>query len=152
MTPPNMRLERPRHERACFVSCVGEQLKRRVRRTKTRSPVPFNEPYNAIVRVLLKIGANPGERLDSFDQDPEYTACRVEELPAYFDLYVHGVTDPSERAVLCCFLMQGLNDLCAQGIIHPLQPAIFDALLDAGEIHASELAYWTDTSDPDSEN
>jgi len=114
--------------------------------------MPFNEPYDAIVSVLLKIGANPGERLDPFDQDPEYTACRVEELPAYFDLYVHGVTDSSERAVLCCFLMEGLNDLCAQGIIHPLQPAIFDALLDAGEIHASELAYWTNTSDADSEN
>jgi hypothetical protein len=102
--------------------------------------------------VLLKIGVDPSERLWPDDQDPEYTACRHEELPAYFELYAHGDPDLSERAVLCCFLLEGLNGLCAQGIVHPLQSAIFDALLDAGEIHATELDYWTDTSDPDAEN
>ena len=114
--------------------------------------MPFNEPSDAIARVLLKIGVDPAERLSPHDQDPEYTSCRCEELPAYFDLYRLGATDPSERAVLCCFLLQGLNDFCCSGVTHPLQTAIFHALHDAGEIHADEIAYWADASDPDPEN
>lgn len=114
--------------------------------------VPFNEPSDAIVRVLLKIGADPAERLSPRDQDPEYTACRSEELPAYFELYLHGALDASERAVLCCFLLEGLNDFCSGGVPHPLQTAIFCALFDAGQLHANELAYWTDTSDSDPNN
>lgn len=112
----------------------------------------FNQPPDAIRSVLLKLGLDPSERIFPFDQDPEYTACRAEELPAYFELYARGPTDESERAVLCCFLMAGLNDFCAEGFVHPLQAAIFDTLLGAGEVHASELAYWADTSDPDPEN
>jgi hypothetical protein len=114
--------------------------------------LPFNKPSDAIVRVLLKVGANPADRIDEFDQDPEYTACRSEELPLYYQLYAHGALDTSEREVLCCFMLEGLNDFCSEGIAHPLQGAIFDALIDAGDLHAEELAYWSDTSDPDSEN
>jgi len=114
--------------------------------------LPFNKPSEVIVRVLRKLGVNPIERLDAFDQDPEYTACRSEELPLYYELYVHRALEPSEREVLCCFMLEGLNDFCGEGITHPLQASIFDALIDAGTLHSEELDYWTDTSDPDTEN
>jgi hypothetical protein len=49
-------------------------------------------------------------------------------------------------------MLEGLNDFCGEGITHPLQASIFDALIDAGTLHSEELDYWTDTSDPDTEN
>jgi hypothetical protein len=112
----------------------------------------FDEPADAIVRVLRKIGVDPQERILEFDQDPEYTACRAEELPVYFNLYARCDTDVSERAVLCCFLLEGLNEYCAAGAPHSLQSQIFDTLFDADPLHADELAYWMNTSDPDPEN
>lgn len=115
--------------------------------------MPFNRPFDAIHRVLRKIGADPNERITEYCQDPEYTACRRDEIDAYFDLYLHGDVDPSEREVLCCFLLQELNDLCAEGTAHPLQIRIFEALFGAGDIHADELIYWMNTHDePDPEN
>jgi hypothetical protein len=59
---------------------------------------------------------------------------------------------PEERDVLCRFLLQGLNDWIQAGTPHPLQTAIFDALLEAEATHRAELAYGMDTSDPDSDN
>jgi hypothetical protein len=114
--------------------------------------MPFNRPSDAICSVLRKIGVDPNERLTESCQDPEYTACRSEEIAAYFDLYLHGDVDQSEREVLCCFLLQELNELCAEGASHALQVRIFDALFDAGDIHAEELIYWMKTDDPDSQN
>jgi hypothetical protein len=114
--------------------------------------MPFNRPVAAIQRVLTKLGIDPATRIDRFDQDPEYTACRPEELPAYFRLYEDPSTDSDERAALCCFMLESLNDFCGEGAIHPLQQRIFDALLDVGEAHSTELAYWSDSDDPDPTN
>lgn len=114
--------------------------------------MPFNKPADAIRRVLFKVGVDPATRIGPYDQDPEYTSCRCEELPAYFRLYQDGPTDPDERAVLCCFMLECLNEFCADGTEHPLQHAVFDALLDAGDAHAEELAYWSDSDDPDPDN
>jgi len=114
--------------------------------------MPFNAPSDAIARVLRKIGVDPAERITEFCQDPEYTACRAEEVPAYFELYRGGEVDGAERAVLCCFLLEGLNDFCGQREPHDLQPHIFNALFAAGDVHAEELAYWMNTSDPDPDN
>jgi hypothetical protein len=108
--------------------------------------------FDAIASVLRKVGVNPAERFDAFDQDAQYTACRPEELAQYYELYVGGVVDDLERYVLCCFMLEALNDFCSEGATHSLQSVIFDALLDAGDVHAHEIAYWTDTSDPDPEN
>ena len=112
----------------------------------------FNKPAEVIRRVLTKVGVDPATRMDAYDQDPEYTACRPEELPAYFRLYQDGSTDPDEKAVLCCFMLECLNDFCAEGTVHPLQHAVFDALLDAGDAHTAEIAYWSESDDPDPDN
>jgi hypothetical protein len=114
--------------------------------------MPFNKPADAIRRVLARVGIDPATRIDAYDQDPEYTSCRREELAAYFRLYQDGSIDPDERAVLCCFMLECLNDFCGEGAVHPLQEAVFDALLDAGDAHAAEIAYWSESDDPDPEN
>lgn len=115
-------------------------------------PVPFSRPARVIAGVLAKLGIDPSERMIEGDQDPEYTSCRAEEIPRYFELYTSGTLAPEEREVLCCFLLQGLNDSIQSGEAHPLQTVIFDALFDAEGLHREELAYWMNTSDPDSEN
>ncbi len=102
--------------------------------------------------MLARLGIDPRGRLWEGDQDPEYTSCRAEELPKDFELYARGDLAPQERDVLCCFLLQGLNDAIQAGEPHPLQTAILDALFDAEAAHRAELAYWMDTSDPDSDN
>jgi hypothetical protein len=114
--------------------------------------MPFNGPDETIASVLRKLGIDPRERMDAFEQDAEYTACRSEEIPLYFSLYRRGTVDADERAVLCCFLLESLNERIQAGDPHPLQEEIFATLFDAGEIHAAELAYWMDTSDRDEEN
>jgi hypothetical protein len=114
--------------------------------------VPFSGPAWVIANVLAKLGIDPRGRVAEGDQDPEYTSSRAEELPKYFEFYARGDLAPEERHVLCCFLLQGLNDAIQAGEPHPLQTAIFDALFDAEGAHRAELAYWMDTSDPDSDN
>jgi hypothetical protein len=114
--------------------------------------MPFDKPSETIRRVLTKVGVDPATRIHAYDQDPEYTSCRPEELPAYFRLYQDSATDVDEKAVLCCFMLECLNDFCANEMVHPLQHEIFDALLDAGDVHAAEIAYWSESDDPDPEN
>ncbi|MEP7120424.1 MAG: VOC family protein [Byssovorax sp.] len=110
-------------------------------------------PVLALERVLRKLGIDPAERLWSDDdQDAEYLSCRREEVSAYFELYRRRDTEATERDVLCCFLLQGLNDHCSTGELHPEQAAILDALFDAGEAHADELAYWMDMLSADPED
>jgi len=113
--------------------------------------MPYSGPRGAIRAVLVKLGIDPVERVDASDQDPEYTACRSEELDSYFRLY-RETADLNERAVLCCFLLDGLNELIQDGCPHPREAEILNALIGAGEVHAAELSYWADTSDPDPEN
>ena len=50
--------------------------------------MPFDRPAETIRRVLTKVGVDPATRIEPHDQDPEYTSCRPEELPAYFRLYL----------------------------------------------------------------
>lgn len=115
--------------------------------------MPFNQPSDAIHRVLKKIGVDPTERLSATCQDPEYTASRREEIDVYFDLYLHGDVDRLEREVLGCFLLQEFNDLCGEDTPHPLQARVFETLFGAGDLHAEELGYWMNThDDPDPEN
>ena len=112
----------------------------------------FGPPYQSVVDVLVKLGIDPRSRTFEGDQDAEYTACRAGEVERYFDLYTHGDLALAERDVLCCFLLQGLDDVIRRGEAHPLQAAIFDALFDAEDTHRAELAYWMDTSEPDPAN
>lgn len=115
--------------------------------------MPFNKPRDAICRVLRKIGVDPNMRITAFCQDPEYTSCRHDEIEAYLELYRHGSIDHEEREVLCCFMLQGLNDLCAEGTPHPLQAQVFEAIFNAQESHAEELKYWMNiNSDHDPDN
>lgn len=105
--------------------------------------MPFHGPVDAIERVLRKLGLDPRKRITEFCQDPEYTACRADELPAYFELYCsagRAGLDPSERDVLCCFLLEALNDFCANGTPHDLQLRILEALFAAEEAHGDETA------------
>jgi hypothetical protein len=115
-------------------------------------PMRFNGPSETVQHVLSKLGIDPVTRIDCFDQDPQYTACRPDELPAYLSLYEDPSTDSDERAVLCSFMLEGLNDFCQEGTTHPLQQRIFDALLAKGEAHSMELAYWSESDDPDPTN
>ena len=110
--------------------------------------MPFNAPKEAIYSVLRRLRIDPAERITERDQDPEYTACRSEEIPQYFELYSEFDLSRNERAVLCCFMLEGLNELIQNGNPHTLQDRIIDALMATDE-HAQELAYWMDTSDQD---
>ncbi len=114
--------------------------------------MPFDGPAHVVADVLIKLGIDPRDRLAEHDQDAEYTSCQTEEIPSYFDLYMQGELESDERAVLCCFLLEGLNELIHAGTSHPLQAAIFNALFDAEASHRAELAYWMDTSDPEEAN
>ena len=42
--------------------------------------------------------------------------------------------------------------LLRRGSRAPSSGAVFDALLDAGDTHATEIAYWSESDDPDPEN
>lgn len=69
----------------------------------------FNGPTAVVEAVLVKLGIDPRERnLDC--QDREYTVCRSTELPLYFELYTRGPITDDERRVLCCFLLECLNE------------------------------------------
>jgi hypothetical protein len=113
--------------------------------------MPYEGPRDAIVAVLAKLGIDPRDRIDDSDQDPEYTACRSDEIDRYFALYQEKGIGAHERAVLCCFLLEGLNELVQIERSHPRQEDILTAIF-ASEVHSGELAYWMDTSDPDPEN
>jgi hypothetical protein len=116
------------------------------------SLVPYAGPRHAISSVLTRLGIDPRERIAEHDQDPEYTSCRAAEVDDYYNLFQSNDLDGNERQVLCCFLLEGLNELIQIGSSHPLRPVILRALFDTREVHASELAYWMDTSDPDEQN
>jgi hypothetical protein len=114
--------------------------------------MPYQGPPQMIASVLKKLGIDPDQRIGMFDQDPEYTACEAEEIPLYFSLYGSEGLEIGERMVLCCFMLEGLNERIQAGDPHPLQEQIFKALFDASEIHADELAYWMDNSQSENED
>ncbi len=108
---------------------------------------------DAIGSVLRKIGVNPSTRHNSYDQDPEYTTCKIEELEQYLNLYENDGTSIYEKRVLGCYFFECLNEhLQSYKKAHPQQISIFNLLLNDIEIHESEFEYWTDISEPDEEN
>jgi hypothetical protein len=114
--------------------------------------MPYEGSLEAIRSVLARLGIDPRDRMDEGDQDPEYTACRSDEIDDYFRLYRSKELNVDERAVLCCFLLEGLNEQIQTSAPHPSQTEIFSVLFEARQLHAAELAYWMNTSDPDQDN
>jgi hypothetical protein len=104
-----------------------------------------------VAHVLRRLGIDPQVRFSPLDQDAQYTACRAEELPLYFDLYRSiGVSDEDKR-VLCSFLLEGLNEHAMSGG-HILHDVVVHALMDDEELHREELQYWMNTGDPDEDH
>lgn len=114
--------------------------------------MPYPGSRDAIGSVLRRLGIDPSDRIDAFDQDEEYTSSRHTELPEYFHLYGEENLTVDERAVLCCFLLESLNECIQAGEPHPLQASIFAVLFANRDLHAAELGYWMNTSDPDEDN
>lgn len=102
----------------------------------------------AVASVLRKIGVDPDTRIGWGDE--AYTACGMGEVERYLDLYFLPDTDKYEKRVLGCFLLQSLDDYrCSMDRPHTLQNLIFALLCMDETIHASEITYWSDLSDPD---
>jgi len=101
---------------------------------------------DAAKSVLKKLGIEPESRFNEFDQDFEYTSCKIEELERYFVLYNQDDTTLLERRVLGCFLMEGLNDFVSiNEMKHSIQDEVFEVLHRDVNIHRFELDYRTDT-------
>src|SRR5262245_10023551 len=105
----------------------------------------------AVASVLRKLGIAPETRLDSLDQDAQYTASRAEEVGDYYRLYGDENTSVEERDVLCCFILESLNYFIQNGVRHPLERDAISMRL-AVQRHQGEIDYWIDTEDPDDEN
>lgn len=107
----------------------------------------------AIDSVLIKIGVDPKTRYDSVTQDHEYTTCRLEELKDYLELYEKPETTGHEKRVLGCYFLECLNEyVMSSGDGHPWQARVFRLMHQDIHIHASELAYWSNTSEPNPEH
>lgn len=104
-----------------------------------------------IAAVLAKLGVESAERMDEFDQDAQYTACHASELHAYFELYRSGKASAVDRGVLCCFIMESLNDLISERLLTDAEESILMVVLDSSE-HRAEIAYWAETSEPEPDN
>ncbi len=105
--------------------------------------------HEDIRRVLDRLQIPAGDRLDATDQDAEYTACRSDELDRYLDLYRTHDLDDRERSVLCCFILESLNELVQDDDPHPRQQEAFRMLFSDERLHRDELRYWADRSEPD---
>lgn len=107
----------------------------------------------AVKSVFKKIGVDPATRYYEYDQDYEYTTCKLEELEQYIDLYKKEDTTVFEKRLLGCYLLECLNDYFKNnGISHPMQAHAFELLHSDNQIHESELEYWTNIADPDEDN
>ena len=102
--------------------------------------------------VLTKVGINPDTRIGQFDQDYQYTSCKLQELEKYFSLYQLSDTTDQEKRVLGCYFLECLNEhVGASEKAHFLQNRIFQLLHQDIYIHKTELEYWGNTEDPDEE-
>lgn len=107
----------------------------------------------AVRSILTKIGVDPSSRFDALDQDYEYTTCKLEELELYADLYERPDTSVYEKRVLGCYFLECLNEFSQMNNCeHLIQNKVLRLIHSDIEIHATELAYWSDTSDADQEN
>lgn len=97
---------------------------------------------DAAASVLHKLGVDSASRFDQYDQDFEYTACRVEELEAYLKLYQDEDTTLGEKRLLGCFLIEGLYDYVSENDKpHPLQNDVFERLHQDMSFHYHEFEY-----------
>ncbi len=106
----------------------------------------------SIRRVLKRLSIRPEDRMGPHAQDLEYTACRSDELDAYVDLYASPDLDDDERGVLCCFILESINELIQLGEPHYRQGQALNMLFSNEELHRHELEYWMDTSEPNEDN
>lgn len=107
--------------------------------------------HEMVAHVLRLLGIDPQVRLSPLDQDAQYTACRAEELPLYFDLYRSIGVSADDKRVLCSFLLEGLNEHAMSGG-HILHDEVLHMLMDDEELHREEFQYWMNTDDPDEEH
>lgn len=108
--------------------------------------------HHAVRRVLLRLNIPPEERFGPLDQDAQYTACRAEELELYIDLYASQDLGDDERDVLCCFILESINELIQLGRPHSRQSEALALLFANQQLHQSELEYWMDISDPNEDH
>ncbi len=106
----------------------------------------------SIRRVLKRLAIRPEDRIAPHAQDLEYTACRSDELDAYIDLYASSELDDGERGVLCCFILESMNEIIQLGKTHSRQGQALTMLFSNEELHRHELEYWMDASDPNEED
>jgi hypothetical protein len=107
--------------------------------------------HEMVAHVLHRLGIDPHTRFGPLDQDAQYTACRAEELPLYFDLYKNTGVSADDKRVLCSFLLEGLNEHAMSGG-HILHDAVVHVRLDDEELIREEPQYWMNTDDPDEEH
>ncbi len=107
----------------------------------------------ATISILEKIGVNPSTRFDEYDQDYEYTSCRLEELEEYLVLYEKKDTSDQEKRVLGCFLLECNNEyIWLNNSTHFTFDKVMNLLHNDINIHENELAYWSNTEDSNEEN
>ena len=115
-------------------------------------PFEFADPESA-KSILTKLGIDPKTRIDDFDQDIEYTSCRLEELELYIELYRSSDTTEKEKRVLGCYFLECLNEsISEEGSIHSMFSHCMELLHDDKHIHEPEFDYWTTTEEEDEEN
>ncbi|MHA7810211.1 MAG: hypothetical protein ACX933_10420 [Marinobacter adhaerens] len=107
----------------------------------------------AAISIFQKMGIEASTRFDKYDQDFEYTSCRVEEIAKYLEIYQKESTTEQEKRILGCFLFECLNEYIQNNEkVHEIFAEAM-ALLHRDEyIHNTEIEYWTNTEDPDKEN
>ncbi len=106
-------------------------------------------PTIDVVRsILRKLKIDGASRIDSFDQDIEYTSCRVEELESYIDLYVSQDLPNEEKRILGCYFLECLNDYVSEhNVAHPMQNKAFEVLFKDEALHSEELSYRLENRD-----
>ncbi len=105
---------------------------------------------DAINSVLKKLSIEPSDRYDAYDQDYEYTTCRLEELENYVNLYNENDTTICEKRVLGCYFLECLNEYVqAYDRVHPVQGKVLQLLFMDIIIHDKELKVWSNTAEQD---
>lgn len=108
---------------------------------------------NATISVLKKLSITPSTRINEYDQDFEYTSCRIEEIDDYLALYQKNDTSDQEKRVLGCFLLECHNEyIGSNNSTHYAFNQVMNLLHHDIEIHETELAYWGNTEDPNKEH
>ena len=108
---------------------------------------------DAAASIFKKLGIDPSTRFDEFDQDFEYTSCKLEELESYLSLYEKGSTSDLEKRVLGCFFLECLNEyIHNNNQTHEFHQKIIEILENDISIHKSELEYWASSESENQED